>query len=81
MPPSGAYYKKVLALLSFHQTLSMFLVVTSSLVTSPMVVPSTGSSAVQMDDILTASYGCSMVAPSDVLMGDITLLMSRWELE
>ena len=58
--------------------------VTSSLVTSPTVVPSVVSSAIRMDDILTASYGCSMVAPSVVFnssfMGDISS-MSRWELE
>ena len=53
-------------------------------VTSPTVVPSVVSSAVRMDDILTASYGCTMVAPSVVFnssfMGDISS-MSRWELE
>ena len=58
--------------------------VTSGLVTSPMVVPSVVSSAVRMDDILTVSYGCSMVAPSVVFnssfMGNLSS-MSRWELE
>ena len=57
---------------------------TSSLVTSPTVVPSVVGNAVRMDDILTASYGCSVVAPSIVFnssfMGDISS-MSRWELE
>ena len=57
---------------------------TSSLVTSPTVVPSVVSSAIQMDDILAASYGCTMVAPSVVFnssfMGDLSS-MSRWELE
>ena len=50
----------------------------------PTTLPSVASSAVRMDDILTASYGCSMVAPSIVFnssfMGDISS-MSRWELE
>ena len=57
---------------------------TSSLVTSPTVVPSVVGSAIQMDDILAASYGCTMVAPSVVFnssfMGDLSS-MSRWELE
>ena len=57
---------------------------TCTSITSPIVVPSVVSSAARMDDILTASYGCSMVAPSVVLdssfMGDISS-MSRSELE
>ena len=57
---------------------------TCTSITSPIIVPSVVSSAARMDDILTASYGCSMVAPSVVLdssfMGDISS-MSRSELE
>ena len=58
--------------------------VTTSVVTSPTVVPSVVSNAVRMDDITMASYSSSMVAPSVVFnssfMGDISA-MSRWELE
>ena len=54
-----------------------------TLLLSP-TVPSVVSSAIRMEDVLTASYSSSIVAPSIVVnsafIGDISS-MSRWELE